>query len=606
MEARLLSIDLGNRSHNIEGIPGKIIRQYLGGRGLGAYLLYRLVSPETDPLGEENHLIFTAGPASGTDCYYSSKMVVNTKSPLTGLYLDSVCSGLLSHQMRKAGFWAIDIKGIADTPTYIIITNRDVEFKDAQPLWGLNTREAEQTMLTGLPPAKTAAVTIGPAGEKLVRYAAIMSGASHSRAFGRGGAGCVMGSKKLKGVVVQGDGLVDIGHRDRLEAVKKAIVENIKMNRKWADGRRLYGTGLDIELLNKGGVLPTRNWQGGQFEGWRGLDTTIAAREWPRENRNCGDPFCVSPCAHYIEIKKGPYQGVQCYGPEYETLYAFGSQCGVDKFDVVSAAGQICDDYGLDTMSAGVSIGFAMECFEKGLIGTKDTDGIELRFGNDRAMIAMLKKIADREGFGRRLGEGVKRLSEEIKGSPTFAMQVKGLELGGYECRGVLGQALQYAINNRGGCHHAYGIPVRGELQDENGMQIEIKGKQVKDQASGRIIRDCIPVCSFSGAALTNAMLPELVSALLGESWSADDLREVSVRVMCQERLFNMRQGMTRKDDTLPPRLLNEPKPDGPTKGVVVPIEELKDLYYRAMGWDLSTGNPPDSMLDELGIKKIG
>ncbi|GAH51731.1 unnamed protein product, partial [marine sediment metagenome] len=278
----------------------------------------------------------------------------------------------------------------------------------------------------------------------------------------------------------------------------------------------------------------------------------------------------------------------------------FGSECGIAKFDAVIAAAEICEKAGIDTMSAGLSIGFAMECFEKGLIGLNDTDGIKLRFGNDEAMITALQKIVNEEGFGKQMAKGVRSLSEGIKGSEAFAMHVKGLEMGGYECRGLNAQALEFAINNMGGSHSSYGFPVYGELAKGSGKQVKGKGKEVKESAIGRILRDCISVCAFAKATLTDPQLPDMVSSLFGEPWSVDDLNTVGKRIMCLERLFNMREGITREDDSLPGRLLNELKPDGPAKGVVVPLEELKDDYYAAMGWDLATGNPSDELLDEL------
>jgi aldehyde:ferredoxin oxidoreductase len=267
----------------------------------------------------------------------------------------------------------------------------------------------------------------------------------------------------------------------------------------------------------------------------------------------------------------------------------------------IVAASQICDEAGIDTMTAGITIGFAMECFEKGLLDINDTGGIELRFGNDEAMIVMLKKMVSQEGFGKRLVKGTKRLSEEIKGSETFAMHAKGLELGGYECRGLNGQALQFAINNRGGCHHAYGMIARSEMSDGTRLNIEGKGEDVKNRAIGKIVRDSMIVCYFGGH-ITESIITEALSAVFGESWSISDLNEVGMRIMCQERLFNMREGITRIDDTLPARLLIEPKPDGPTKGTIVPLEDLKNDFYKAMGYELPTGNPPYSLLSELGI----
>jgi len=605
----MLAIDLSRKSHEIVEIPYKIIKQYLGGRGLGAYLLYNLVPAKVDPLSEDNHIIFTAGPLSGTNFFYSSKANLNTKSPLTNAYLYSISSGILAHKMKEAGFWAIDIKGIADSPIYIAINNQKVEFRDASPLWGMETAEVQRVMLDGLSPKKAATVAIGPAGEQLIKYAAAFSEGPLYRCFGRGGAGCVMGSKKLKGIVVTGDGEVEISDKDKFEAVKRDIAKKLKTDwKKWADEWRRYETAADLQITNEAGIIPTRNWQTGQFEGWQGIDKSTTPMGWPEKNRPCA-PYCLTPGSCYVEVKEGPYKGAHS-DIEWETIYAFGSQCGVDKMEAIIAASQICDEYGLDTMTAGITIGFAMECFERGLLGVRDTDGIELRFGNDAAMMAALKKLVHQEGFGKQLAKGTKKLSEEIRGSEEFAMHVKGMELGGYECRGLNGQALQFAIDNRGGCHHGYGLPARAEILDGTRLNIEGKGEYVRNAAIGRIVRDSLITCTFLAqgppdkAVISPAIVAEALTSVFGEPWSADEQEKVGVRVMCQERLFNMREGITRKDDSLPARLLGEPKPDGPTKGSVVPLSDLLDDYYRTMGWDLSTGNPPDSLLDELEIEK--
>jgi len=601
---QMLQIDLSTRSYEIEEIPSKIIKQYIGGRGLGSYLLYKFVPAKADPLGEQNHLIFTAGPTSGINFPYGSKINLNTKSPYTNIYLFSISSGIMAHQMRKAGFWAIIIKGIADSPTYLTIHNQEVEFRDAADLWGMETAQAQRVMLGNLSAKKAATAGIGPAGEQLIRSAAVFSEGPLYRCFGRGGAGCVMGSKKLKGLVVTGDGEVEIPDHDKVEAVKKEISHKVKTEwKKWADQWRRYETGADLEVMNKLGILPARNWQGGQFENWQGIDKTTTPMGWPEKGRACG-PYCLTPGTRDVEVKEGPYKGAHS-DIEWETIYAFGSSCGVDKMEAVLAAGQICDEFGIDTMTAGITIGFAMECFEKGLIDKKDTDGIELRFGDDEAMIAMLKKIVNQEGFGKKLATGTKSLSEEIKGSEAFAMHAKGLELGGYECRGLNGQALQFAIDNRGGCHHGYGLPARVETANESNLDIQGKGKQVKALAITRILCDSLLFCAFPGRRmLPPELMADTVSALIGEPWSVDDLNQVGERIMCQERLFNMREGVSRKDDTLPARLLTEPKPDGPNKGCVVPLDELLDDYYRALDWDVSTGNPTDAVLQELGIER--
>jgi aldehyde:ferredoxin oxidoreductase len=609
MKALALRIDLSSKVYTIEEIPHEVIMMYVGGRGLGAYLLYRSLPAKIDPFGEENHLIFTAGPASGTTFPFSSKANLNTKSPLTGGYLYSIASGILAEQMRKAGLWAIDIYGIADTPTYLDIRNEEVRFKDASSLWGMETAGVQSVMLGGVSPKVASTVAIGQAGEGLVKSAAVFTEGSHYRCFGRGGAGAVMGAKKLKGMVVMGDGPIEIADAKGLRRLKEGIAKNLKTDwRKWADEWRRYETAADLRITNQMGIIPTRNWMYGQFEGWAGIDKSTTPMGWPEKNRACG-PYCLTPGCHEVEVKEGPYKGAHS-DFEWETIYAFGSNCGVDKMEAIVAASQICDEFGIDTMTAGVTIGFAMECFERGLIGPQDTDGLELRFGNDEAMIGALNKMIRQEGFGKKLLKGTKRLSQEIKGSEAFAMHAKGLELGGYECRGLNGQALQFAISTRGGCHHAYGLPARSEVLDGTRLNVKGKGEYVKNAAVSRIIRDSTIVCTFLSVGppekqvISNATLAQVLSALLGESWSTNEIQKVGERIMCIERLFNAREGMTRADDTLPTRLLQEPSPAGPAKGAVVPLEELKDDFYEAMGYDSFTGIPPDTLLATLGIRR--
>jgi aldehyde:ferredoxin oxidoreductase len=602
MNALVLRIDLSSRTYEIEDIAPELIRKYVGGRGLGAYLLYQSVPPNANPLGEENHLIFTAGPASGSGLYYSSKANINTKSPLTGIYLYSISSGILAQQMKRARLWAIDVSGSAESPIYLLIDNHRVQFKDAASLWGLETASAQKRMLKEASQKDAATIGIGPAGEQLNRYASIFADGALYRCFGRGGAGAVMGSKNLKGMVVTANNDQKAKQGKKTGELNKEISGLLKTEYKgWAERWRRYETAADLETMNELGLLPTRNWQAGQFEGWPGIDKSTTPMGWPEKGRACA-PYCPTPGCRDVEVKDGPYKGAHS-DIEWETVYGFGSSCGVNKMEAVITAGQICDEYGVDTMTAGVTIGFAMECFEKGLIDAKDTDGIELHFGNDAAMIAVLNKMVKQEGFGKQIAKGTMRLSKEIKGSEAFAMHAKGMEFGGYECRGANGQALQNAIDNRGGCHHGYGLPARMEMFDNTRLEVTGKGEYVKKAAISRMIRDSLIVCTFT-PVYDEELVLKVLSSLSGATWSAADIKEVGLRIMCQERLFNMREGITEKDDTLPARLLAEPKPDGPTKGEVVPLMELKKDYYEAMGYDLATGNPPDTLLSKLGIEK--
>ena len=408
--------------------------------------------------------------------------------------------------------------------------------------------------------------------------------------------------KNLKGMVVTADSDQKTDHGEKTSALNKEFAALLKTEHKgWAENWRRYETTADLDTMNELGLLPTRNWQTGQFEGWRGIDKSTTPMGWPEKGRACG-PYCPTPGCRDVEVKDGPYKGAHS-DIEWETVYGFGSSCGIDKMEAVIAASQICDEYGVDTMTAGVTIGFAMECFEKGLIDKQDTEGIDLRFGNAEAMIAVLNKMVKQEGFGKQISKGTMRLSKEIKGSEAFAMHAKGMEFGGYECRGANGQALQFAIDNRGGCHHGYGLPARMEVFDNTRLEVAGKGEYVKQAAISRMVRDSLIVCTFT-PLYAEEMVVKVLSSLFGETWSATDIKEVGLRIMCQERLFNMREGITEKDDTLPARLLAEPKPDGPTKGEVVPLEELKKDYYEAMGYDLATGNPADALLARLGIEK--
>ncbi len=601
-ESRMLIIDLTAQTYREELISEDVMSDYLGGRGLGAYLLYRNIASGVDPLSPDNPLIFTVGFAQGTDTPFSPKVVLTTKSPLTNAYLYSISSGSLGHSIRRAGYMGVMIRGEASKPVYLRIRKGAVEFCDARHLWGMMTLASQEAMLreAGDPKASTAA--IGPAGETLVRFAAVMNDGDTFRAFGRGGAGCVMGAKNLKGLIVSGNGVIAPHDPEKMKEIKRKVRDGLKENRTWAEMRRAFGTGEDMPEMNHRGMLPTHNWQTGvwEFAKLARIAPILNKGSWPRKNIPCG-PHCPNPCSHHVRINKGPYKGASCDGPEYETMYAFGSNCGVDKFDAVVAAAEICDEYGLDTISTGLTISFLMECFTSGLINIYHTDGLDLQFGNDKALVAAVKKIAERDGEGRLWGEGVLRLSATIPGTSAFAMQCKGLEMGGYECRGFYGQAVEFAVNPKGGDHHGMGLPARIEAVDGTHRRIRGKGELLKKEAIGRIIADSLALCVFPRNIMA-PLFPELIETLTGMEFGTGRMEEIGLRIVTLERLFNTREGLRRRDDTLPARLLEEPLPDGPNKGSVVPLEALKDEVYAALGWDRETGIPEDGLLRKLHI----
>jgi aldehyde:ferredoxin oxidoreductase len=603
-DGRLLFIDLTTASYRLEVIPPRVLADYLGGRGLAAYLLFKGVAPRVDPLDPANPLILTAGPAQGLSAPYSPKTVLGTKSPLTGIYLYSVASGSFGHYLARSGLAALVVTGRAASPTYIVIDGQRVEFHSATHLWGKKTGAAQEALLRETSRPKASVLTIGPAGERLVRLAAVVTEGDHARTFGRGGAGCVMGAKNLKGIVLaRPPSSLPPADPQAFQEMWKWVNGKLKGAPLWVQERKQFGTGSDMVTLHKLGILPVRNWSSALFPQVERICPATNADEYPRRNVNCG-PYCPTPCSHISEVADGPYRGSRSEGPEYETYYALGSNCGVDRVDAIVAAEELCDQYGLDTMSVGLAVSFAMECYERGLISSQDTDGVELRFGNHQAMVEMVRRIGEGQGLGQLLGQGTRLASQQIPGSQDFAIQVKGLELGGYDCRGLNGQALEFALSSRGGCHHALGLPARSEGPKGTGRQVQGKGQLLRQTAISRILYDCAILCTFPLAILGQEMLPRLLWATRGVKYSPEELERVGMRVLTLERLFNLREGLGREEDTLPGRLLREPLADGPNQGRVVDLEPLKDEAYSALGWDAS-GRPTEATLRELGLVEL-
>jgi aldehyde:ferredoxin oxidoreductase len=602
---RILIIDLSERKSVIEEIPYKVIEKFIGGRGLGAKMLWDYVKPQIDPLGPENKLIFNVGPLQGTGVFFTGRTILCTKSPLTNIYLYSVAGGNFGINLRKCGYSALIIQGKSNFPVFIWIKDNKVEFKEADRFWGMITTEAQQFILdeVGDPEASTA--VIGPAGENLSRISGIVTEGSKRRIFARGGSGAVMGSKFLKGIAIRGTGEIEIGDPKSIKRINTMISEALKNNPEYLKRWKAYGTAGDVGLLNELGIFPTRNWQTGFFEKSNDIDPNFHREDWVIKDTTCGS-LCPMFCTKVNFIRSGEYAGFLSEGPEYETIYSFGSNCGNNRFDSIIAADRLCDDFGLDTMSTGAVIGFAMECFEKGLIGEKETDGLMLRFGNHKEIVNMIRKIAYRQGFGDVLAEGVRKVSEQIgKGSDFFAIHSKGLEFGGYECRGVYGQALQYAMSNRGGCHHDLGNPARIEIRDGSGLETKNKGKLLKEAMISRVMCDIGILCTFPRHVLGLALVANALSAAIGETITEQGLREICERIVAIERAFNVREGIRAKDDRLPDRLLKEPMPDGPTKGSRVPFEALKEDFYREFGWNSETGAPTKETLERLGLNDV-
>ena len=600
-------VDLTARGARTEELTEEIARKYLGGKGLGAYLLFSHLKPQTDPYDPSNLLIFVTGPLTGTPFPCVARGGVVTKSPLTGTFLDSYAGGIFASTLKYAGYDALVITGKAKKPIYISINAEDISIEDASSLWGLSTSETEKHLRNVLKPKKRermGVATIGPGGEKLVRFSGIVT---EKRIFGRGGAGAIMGSKNLKAVVVKGKKEVGVFDRAAFNEAVKGCQEKIgahPLTKKGGVFPRI-GTMMTVDLTQETGTLPTRNWRENTFDHARDINGESFTHHILK-HRTCH--LCPIGCSRETKGTVGGREYVT-EGPDYETMYAFGSNLEVSDPNIIIAADELCDDYGMDTISCGGAIGFAMECVEKGLISKKDI-GFDLSFGNGDAVLNMIHLIAKREGIGDLLAEGVIRASTKIDGSSSFAMHVKGLELPAYDPRGMKGQGLTYALSDRGACHLRSNT-IRTELLglptpiDRYGYQG--KAAMVSELQLTYVMSDCLISCVFGSLAITPEDYVNAVRAVTGWSFSLEELRTISQRAWALTRLFNCREGFTRNDDSLPRRLFTEASTKGPSKGHVVDKETFErtlDEYYEIVGWDKKTGIPTDARLKELGLER--
>jgi aldehyde:ferredoxin oxidoreductase len=603
---RLLRIDLSSGESRAEEIDPGILRSFIGGRGLGAYLLYTEVPADADPMGPENKLIFTNGPLVGTTAPCSGRFNINTKSPQTGIYLFSLCSGRFGEFMRKSGYEAVIVEGKATRPVYLLFDENEAAVKEADVFWGMDTGRTEKKLKRALPVGvKCSVACIGPAGENLVKTACIMS---ERRAAGRGGAGAVMGSKNLKAVVASGGLKIPLYDEEGFrEAVKKArgLIRN---NPFLTESLSPFGTGISLNLASSYGIFPVRNWQKSVLNGIDALRPQTMREKFLQKDKGC--PSCPIACSKITAVDSGPFAGAETEGPEYETLYAFGGACDNASMESIIRADQLCDELGMDTIACGVTIAFAMECFEKGIIGRKETDGIDLHFGNAEAIPQLLRKMAAREGIGELLADGVKAASDRLgRGTERFAMHAKGMELGGYDPRGAKSQALVLACGPRGGCHHAGGYVIHAELVSGmfDRMAAKGKGALVKQARDLRAVMDSAIYCAFLASAYKLDVAAEMIRASVG--WDVDE-KELGLsgeRISNIERMFNVKTGLRRADDTLPQRLLQQPLIDGPSEGGVLgdDFDLMVDELYETCGWDKSTGVPTPGKLNELGLKRI-
>lgn len=601
---KLLYVDLTKGTFTDQELSEELSRKYIGGSGLGARLLFDQTNADTDPFGEDNVLMFLTGPLTETPVPMAGRYAVITKSPL-GIWGEGDCGGSWGSMLKRTGYDGIVIVGKSDKPVYLWITDEGVSLRDGSHIWGRDTVETDE-MVKKETSDKAVIASIGPAGEKLMRMAVIISDGKHARASGRGGIGAVMGSKKLKAISVYGTKKPQIS---RPEELKKLIKDFVPRLREATKNMSDYGTaGAVIKNANIGD-MPVKNWSLGKWddEKLKNISGQTMAESILTKKYYCRG--CIVGCGRVISIPDGPYAGLSGGGPEYETLGSLGTMCLIDDLNAIAMGNDLCNRYGMDTVSVGSSIAFAMEAYEKGAINKKDTGGIELTWGNKEAMLAMVHKIGKREGLGRLLGEGVKIAAQEIGGDvKDFAIEVKGLELPMHDPRSVGSLAVLYATYPRGACHRGCSYQLERGGISELGYDKPLERQQ--DQGKGimtAIMQDyaglfnSLKLCQFVIMSLKPTEALQCLNDVTGWNMDLTELLKAGERASNVKRMYNVRVGLTRKDDTVPMRILSQKFTDGGAANYLPNLEKMLDEYYRHRRWNRD-GIPLPSTLKELGL----
>jgi len=605
----VLDVDLTNWRCEKQKLPEALARNFIGGRGVNSRLLYDMVDRSTEPLSPCNRLIVGTGPLTGTQVPASPRFTITAKSPLTGILGDANCGGHWAPFLRRAGFDFVVVHGAAERPCYLFLNDGQAELRDASHLWGRNTEET-QRLIAGETSQKAHSICIGQAGESQVRYAAVINGLKN--AAGRTGVGAVMGSKKLKAIAVVGTQPVKVAHPELLEQLARGYRDKIRKMPAY-DAFSTMGTPMLVEILNGLGAFATKNWQADCYEeadkiGWRALEKYV------KGSRACFG--CIIHCGHYYEVTEGKYAGTYGEGPEFATIAAFGGRCANPDLESILKMNSMANQLGLDTITTGNTIAWAMECYERGYLTTSDLDGIELNWGNAEAMVALMEKIARREGIGDLLAEGSYLAARKLGRGEDAVVHVKGMTLTAGMTRVCKGITFATAVASRGG-DHLRGIPnwEAMELPAEVGIRligepgivdqlgVDGKAKAVVWLEHSNAVCDSLELCKVSSPwnQLDYGYMPDdyakLFHAVSGVHVTGEEMMKIGERIINVERLFNLREGITRKDDAVVGRLLDEPSPSGPFKGEHLTRAEftrMLDEYYSLRGWD-KRGVPPDA-----------
>lgn len=592
---KVLRVNFSTQEVKVEELNLELAQKYIGARGLGVKTFIDEVDPKVDPLSEDNKLIIATGPLTGAPMPTSGRYMVVTKSPLTGTIAISNSGGKWGVKFKSTGYDMIIMEGKSEKPVYLYIDDETVEIKDAEKYWGMVSSEVTDALTEAYP--GTNVMCIGPAGEKLSPMAAIMNDVD--RAAGRGGVGAVMGSKNVKAVVVKGSKKVEVADSELVKKVNADKVNILKNDPVAGGGLPTYGTAVLVNIINENGIHPVRNFQESYTEKADLISGEAMTESCLVKKNPCYR--CPIACGRWVKLNDGREVG----GPEYETLWSFGSDCDIYDLDAINRANELCNEYGLDTISAGATIAAAMELYQRGYIKDEEiaADGLSLKWGDVESMVAWTKKMGLREGFGDKLAEGSYRLCESYNAT-QYSMTVKKQELPAYDPRGVKGHGITYAVNNRGGCHikgYMINPEILGVPEKLDRLALEGKPAYAKVFHDLTAVIDSMGLCIFTTFGLGLPDYTEMYNAVCGDIYTPETLLEAGDRIWTLEKIFNIKAGIDKSQDTLPERLLNDPIVAGPTKGEIYELDILLPEYYSVRGWD-ENGVPTEDTLKKLGL----
>ncbi|MCH4889399.1 aldehyde ferredoxin oxidoreductase [Acidaminobacter sp. JC074] len=590
---KVLRVNLTDLTYKVEALDLEMAQKFIGGRGLGTKIFKDEVSADVDALSPENKLLVVTGPLTGTPTPTGGRYMVVTKSPLSDTIASSNSGGYWGAELKFAGYDVIILEGKADKPTYINIEDDKIDFRDAGHIWGKVVSETTDILEKEIP-EKAKVMTIGPAGENLSMIAAIMN--DKDRAAGRSGVGAVMGSKNLKAITVKGSSKPAIADEEGLKEVFKECLAKIKENGVTGQGLPTYGTAVLVNIINENGAFPTNNFQESYFDKAEDISGETMEEKFLIKRTACYR--CPIACGRHVRIGDG-----EGGGPEYETIWAFGSDCGINDLDQIIKANHMCNEVGIDTISAGATLAAAMELYQRGYVKDEELEGLALKWGDAESIVEWMRKLGRAEGFGKKLAMGSYRLADSY-GVADLSMSVKKLEIPAYDPRGIQGQGLQYATSNRGGCHvRGYLISPEILALPEKLDRFELEGKatwaKIFQDLTASI--DSLGMCLFTSFALGAKEYADLVNAVCGTDHTADSVLEAGERIWNIERQFNLEAGVSPDQDKLPKRLLEEPIPEGPSKGWVHKLSDLLPEYYELRGWS-KDGLPTKERLEKLGL----